>query len=68
MSKTWAGVVMLSGLALVVITGRVVGSMQETGGSPADDWYYDLLSYGGLAIGLVGVGMFFYGAMVFARR
>lgn len=67
MSKTTAGIMLVAGLAVVAV-GCGVAATGQTVGSPADDWYYDLLSYSGLAIGLVGVGMFFAGSMVFARR
>ena len=58
---------LVAGLAVVAV-GCGVGATGQTVGSPADDWYYDLLSYSGLAIGLVGIGMFFTGAMIFSRR
>lgn len=69
MSKTLSGMILLGGLAVAVIAGRG-GQIAANSNvnDPSLDWYYNLLSFGSMAGIVLGLGMFFAGAMFFARK
>lgn len=68
MSKTVSGFVLVGGIALAIVAS-VVAVVGATGSkSPATDFMYDCIKFGGFAGVLAGAGMFFYGAMHFARK
>lgn len=67
MSKTASGFVLLAGLVVTAIGGGTSATATQAVVTPDKDWLMDLLNYGGIAIALTGICMFFYGAMVFAR-
>jgi len=68
MSKTAAGFLLVGGILLAIVSATFAGLAANTLASPSDDWFYDLIKYSGIAGLLIGVGMFFYGAMVFSRK
>lgn len=67
MSKTTSGLILLGGLLLVAIGGVVSATVTSQPSNPAQDWFYDLCNYAGIATILVGLGAFFFGAMRFSR-
>ena len=67
MTKTIAGFVLVAGLFAFVIGGMIASWAGGVVGSPLDDWKYDLYGYAGTGVAMAGVGMFFTGALVFAR-
>lgn len=67
MSKTASGFVLLAGLVVNNCLCRCGRRSSTNCSTPDKDWLMDLLNYGGIAIALAGICMFFYGAMVFAR-
>lgn len=68
MSKTTAGFVLVGGMALTIISGRVASWAGGVVGSPSDDLFYDLIGWVGIAGALTGLGLFFWGCMTFARK
>lgn len=53
----------------MAIVAAVIAAVGATGSkSPATDFMYDCIKFGGFAGVLAGAGMFFYGAMHFARK
>lgn len=67
MSKTTAGIVLVAGIGVVMLGVGIRGTGHSASLDPADDWYYSMVNYAGLAVGLLGIGMFFAGALRFAR-
>lgn len=68
MSKTVSGFVLVGGIATAIVFA-IVAAVGATGSkSPATDFMYDCIKFGGFAGVLVGAGMFFYGAMHFSRK
>lgn len=68
MSKTVAGIVMLCGPVVAIASSTVGHAVSDAFPSPSQDWISDLAGYAGMVGVLVGAGMFFYGAMMFARK
>ena len=67
-TKTVAGFTLLAGIFIMFVAASVVSWSGNVIPSPADDWKYDLAGWLAIAGGLVGIGMFFFGAMFYSRR
>ena len=68
MSKTVSGFVLVGGLALSAIGGAISTTATSVRSTPDRDWFYDLLNYSGIAMILLGLVLFFFGALRFARK
>lgn len=67
-SKTSYGLMLLGGLAMTVVCGQVASYASNKVGSPSDDFYYDCISWVGTIGALTGLGLFFWGAKMFASK
>jgi len=68
MQKTLYGSLIVIGPIIAYVSshyGRIAANASNL--DPSLDWYYDLISYGSMAGILIGVVMFFAGALLFAR-
>jgi len=68
MSKTEAGFLSVAGLVCAIVFATMAGMSARANRDISSDWFYDALKYTGILGALVGVGMFFYGALIFARK
>ena len=68
MSKTLAGMVLIAGMGVVFVCGSVAAKAGDKVPHPSQDWIYDLVGWVGIGGAVVGLAMFFAGAMVFARK
>jgi ABC-type enterobactin transport system permease subunit len=67
MDKTTAGFSVVGGLVLAV-TGVMFSSWASNQmGSPSQDWIWDVVGWMGIAGGLAGIVLFFWGARDFSR-
>lgn len=67
MNKTAAGFVLVGGLLLVAVGGITSATATSANVTPDKDWLMDLLNYGGIAVAITGLVMFFIGALRFSR-
>lgn len=67
MSKTIAGFVLVGGLLLVAVGGVTSATANTANVTPDKDWLMDILNYGGIAIAVSGLCLFFFGALRFSR-
>jgi hypothetical protein len=67
MSKTVSGFVLVGGLAVVAIGGLTSAIATSATVTPDKDWLMDLINYGGIAVAICGLVMFFVGALRFSR-
>lgn len=67
MKKTAAGFVLVGGLLLVAVGGITSATATSATVTPDKDWLMDLLNYGGIAVAIAGLSMFFFGALRFSR-
>jgi hypothetical protein len=68
MTKTQSGVVLIAGPVVAFIGGSISGSANNATSTPDTDWFYSLINGGGIVLILIGLAMFFAGAMFFARK
>lgn len=66
MSKARAGCVMVFGIAVTVIGGRIASMAANHLGTPDTDLLYDILSWSSTLGALGGLCAFFWGAKEFA--
>lgn len=66
LSKTGAGFMLLGGIGMTILCGRVAAYAGNKVGSPADDFYYDCIGWAGTFGAIAGLALFFWGAMRFA--
>jgi NhaP-type Na+/H+ or K+/H+ antiporter len=68
MSKTASGILLLTGLGIAAMAG-VLGSVSAKNYDldPSLDWKYDLIQYSSIGGIVLGVVLFFLGAMWFSR-
>jgi hypothetical protein len=67
MSKTVSGFVLVGGLVVVAIGGVTSAIATSANVTPDKDWLMDLMNYGGIAVAITGLAMFFFGALRFSR-
>ena len=67
MSKTASGFMLIAGLAVFFIGGAIGSQAGIVDTSPDNDWVVRVYQISGLSIGLVGIGLFFWGCRCFAR-
>lgn len=68
MSKTLAGVTLISGPIVAIFGAGISSRANNAASTPDTDWYYSCINGVGIAFVLLGLAMFFVGAMAFARR
>jgi|GEM_PF-4652906 hypothetical protein len=68
MSKTAAGVILVAGPIVALLGGDISATANNQPSTPDTDWYYSMINGFGILLILAGLGMFFYGAMKFARK
>lgn len=67
MSKLAAGVILVAGPLVALLGGDISATANNQPSTPDTDWYYSMINWCGILLILGGLGMFFYGAMRFAR-
>jgi hypothetical protein len=67
MNRTSAGFVLVGGLAVVALGGFASAIATSATVTPDKDWMMDLMNYGGIAVAICGLVMFFVGALRFSR-
>jgi hypothetical protein len=67
MKRTFAGFVLVGGLAVVALGGFTSAIATSANVTPDKDWLMDLMNYGGIAVAICGIVMFFVGALRFSR-
>lgn len=67
MTKTHYGIMLVAGIAVVILSAGFTSGIGGAGSPPSEDFANDIKRYAAGAVGLVGIGMFFYGAMKFSR-
>ena len=67
MSRNTAAFVLVGGLAVVAIGGFTSAMSTSAVVTPDKDWMMDLMNYGGIAVALCGIAMFFFGALRFSK-
>lgn len=67
MTKTKAGIILVSGPLIAVIGGTISSVANNAASTPQTDWFYSLWNGVGMVLILAGIGMFFFGAMQFSR-
>ncbi len=65
-SNTVNGFMLVGGLAMTVICGRIASYASGKVGSPSDDFYYDCIGWAGTLGAFAGLALFFWGAKQFA--
>jgi len=68
MPKTTAGIVLVAGIFVSFIAAMIGRSATNASLDPSLDTYYALVEYGSMAGIVAGLGLFFWGAVVFARK
>lgn len=68
MSKTASGSTLVFGLVVVAIGGVISATATSARSTPSQDWFYDMINYFGIAVILLGLGMFFFGSLLFAKN
>jgi multidrug transporter EmrE-like cation transporter len=68
MTKVQSGIVLVSGPIVSAIGGAISSMANNASSTPQTDWYYSLWNGVGMVLILVGVGMFFFGAMRFSQK
>lgn len=68
MNRKIAAAVLIAGLALTMASIVIGSNAANRNTGPADDWFWDLISWCSLAGGLVGVVMFGLGSRRFAQK
>jgi hypothetical protein len=66
MNKTASGFILVLG-PIVAIVGASICQRAKSD-SPLNDTYYDIMHAGGVGVVLLGLGMFFFGCLWFARK
>jgi len=67
MSKTVSGFVLVGGLIVVAVGGLTSAIATSSNVTPDKDWLMDLMNYGGIAVAITGLAMFFFGALRFSK-
>ena len=65
-SKSAAGFMLVGGIVMTAICGRIASYASNKVGSPNDDLYYDCIGWAGTIGAIAGLALFFWGAKVFA--
>ena len=65
-SKSTAGFMLIGGIAMTVICGRIASYASNKVGNPSDDLYYDCIGWAGTIGAIAGLTLFFWGAKMFA--
>lgn len=68
MNKALAGVTLISGPIVAIFGAGISSRANNAASTPDTDWYYSCINGVGIGVVLLGLGMFFIGAMVFARK
>ncbi len=67
MSRYTAGYVIVAGLMVAAFGIAFSFNVTQSQVTPDKDWIMDLLNYAGVASALVGIAMFFFGALRFSK-
>jgi len=66
MKKSTSAALIIAGPFMVLIgAGIANGAVSH---NPADDAYYDMIHAGGVGLAIIGLLLFFFGCMWFARK
>ncbi len=67
MSKTTSGFILVAGPIISCIGGGISSYATSVDSTPDTDWQYDVLNGVGVIVVLIGIAMFFFGALRFSR-
>lgn len=67
MTKAKSGLILVAGPVIAAIGAGISSRANSANSTPDTDWWFSLLNGCGILTILVGLGMFFFGAMRFSR-
>ncbi len=67
MQKRTSGMLLILGVAIALAGGALSSHATRAQSTPDTDWWFSMLNGCGMLAIVVGLGMFFFGAMRFSR-